>query len=77
MIAITLAALLRIHRERAFPSDARALAMGGWAMIDSPTFSLSEHPIHLGLGATVVREPRYTGACWYQGYGEGTEVRPR
>jgi quercetin dioxygenase-like cupin family protein len=31
-------------------------------------FSLSECPAHLGLGATVVREPAFTGFEWYQAY---------
>jgi quercetin dioxygenase-like cupin family protein len=43
--------------------------------------TLNEHPIHLGLGATAVAEPRFTGAPdWYEAYGErhaadGTEGR--
>lgn len=42
---------------------------------------LSAHPIHLGLGATAVVEPLFTGEMsWYQGYTErheddGTEAR--
>lgn len=28
------------------------------------------HPIHLGLGATAVAEPEFTGMDWYAGYGE-------
>lgn len=40
-------------------------------MTEPPAFSLSEHPVHLGLGATVVREPRFAGGMeWYMGYGE-------
>ena len=40
-------------------------------MSDTPAFSLSEHPVHLGLGATAVREPRFTGGMeWYMQYGE-------
>lgn len=40
-------------------------------MSDAPTFSLSEFPVHLGLGATVVREPRFTGGMeWYMAYGD-------
>ena len=32
---------------------------------------LSEHPIHLGLGATAVVQPTFTGELsWYEGYGE-------
>jgi quercetin dioxygenase-like cupin family protein len=36
----------------------------------SPVFSLEEFPAHIGLGAAVVREPRFTGGEWYAGYGE-------
>lgn len=33
--------------------------------------TLSEHPVHLGLGATAVREPTFTGEmAWYMAYGE-------
>lgn len=32
--------------------------------------SLSQHPVHLGLGATAVSEPEFTGMDWYAGYGE-------
>lgn len=28
------------------------------------------HPLHLGLGATVIPQPEFTGMDWYQGYGE-------
>lgn len=32
---------------------------------------LQKHPIHLGLGATAVIEPAFTGGMeWYNGYGE-------
>ncbi len=32
---------------------------------------LSEHPIHLGPGATAEREPLFTGdMTWYDGYGQ-------
>ena len=32
---------------------------------------LSDHPIHLGLGATAEIEPEFTGAMeWYAGYSE-------
>lgn len=30
---------------------------------------LSEHPVHLGLGATAESQPRFTGMAWYEGYG--------
>ena len=41
-------------------------------MSDAPEFSLSEYPAHLGLGATVARQPRFTGdAEWYMAYGKG------
>ena len=42
---------------------------------------LARHPVHLGRGATAVRQPQFTGAMeWYDGYldrhGEdGTEGR--
>ena len=36
----------------------------------SPAFPLMEFPVHLGLGATVVREPPFTGMDWYASYGE-------
>lgn len=41
---------------------------------------LEERPIHLGLGATAVPQPPFTGLDWYEGYGErhggdGTEGR--
>jgi quercetin dioxygenase-like cupin family protein len=32
--------------------------------------SLYEFPIHLGLGATAVSEPQFTGFDWYAGYGQ-------
>jgi quercetin dioxygenase-like cupin family protein len=31
--------------------------------------TLSEKPVHLGLGATVVSEPEFTGMDWYEAYG--------
>jgi mannose-6-phosphate isomerase-like protein (cupin superfamily) len=31
---------------------------------------LATNPIHLGLGATAVAEPAFTGMDWYQAYGE-------
>ncbi len=37
---------------------------------DSPVFRLDEFPIHLGLGATAVRQTRFGGGAWYQQYGE-------
>lgn len=30
--------------------------------------ALSRHPIHLGLGATAVSEPEFTGLEWYADY---------
>lgn len=36
-------------------------------MTDAP--SLSESFIHLGLGATAVPQPPFTGMDWYEGYG--------
>ena len=32
--------------------------------------SLFDFPIHLGLGATAVAEPKFTGFDWYDAYGE-------
>lgn len=31
---------------------------------------LAEHPLHLGLGARAVPQPRFTGMEWYAAYGE-------
>ena len=32
--------------------------------------TLSKHPIHLGLGATAIVQPQFTGGMeWYEGYG--------
>jgi hypothetical protein len=31
---------------------------------------LATHPIHLGLGAKALSEPRFTGMDWYAAYGE-------
>lgn len=31
--------------------------------------NLTKHPVHLGLGATVVSEPEFTGEDWYEAYG--------
>lgn len=37
-------------------------------------FDLSRFPVHLGLGAKVVRQPEHTGGFeWYEGYGQRTE----
>ena len=39
-------------------------------MEDAPK-SLSSYPLHLGLGATAVPQPQFTGEMdWYQRYGE-------
>ena len=32
--------------------------------------SLFENPLHLGLGATAVPQPQFTGIDWYEAYGE-------
>ncbi|KCZ92918.1 cupin [Hyphomonas johnsonii] len=42
--------------------------------------SITEHPIHLGLGATAETEPAFTGMEWYAAYsarhaGDGAEGR--
>jgi mannose-6-phosphate isomerase-like protein (cupin superfamily) len=39
-------------------------------MPSSPEFSLAEFPVHLGLGATATREPRFDGMEWYAAYGD-------
>jgi len=39
-------------------------------MPDSPVFTLADCPAHLGVGATVVREPPFSGMEWYAAYGE-------
>lgn len=45
------------------------------------SFRLAEFPVHLGLGATAEREPRFTGdMAWYEAYGQrhaddGVEAR--
>ena len=39
--------------------------------MDTNPPNLTQHPIHLGLGATAEVEPLFTGEMeWYQGYGE-------
>lgn len=43
-------------------------------MPDEPSFFLEEFPVHLGLGAAVLRQNRYTGdTAWYQEYEEQAE----
>jgi mannose-6-phosphate isomerase-like protein (cupin superfamily) len=32
--------------------------------------SIETNPIHLGLGATAIAQPAFTGMDWYQAYGE-------
>jgi mannose-6-phosphate isomerase-like protein (cupin superfamily) len=32
--------------------------------------NLETHPLHLGLGATALPQPAFTGMDWYQAYGE-------
>ena len=31
--------------------------------------SLAVHPLHLGLGATAIVQPEFTGGAWYESYG--------
>jgi mannose-6-phosphate isomerase-like protein (cupin superfamily) len=39
--------------------------------MSDPVFAVSDHPVHLGLGARVVPLPRFDGTPeWYQRYGE-------
>lgn len=44
------------------------------ARADANMPKLSENPIHLGLGATSVREPDFTGFEWYEAYGKRHEA---
>lgn len=38
--------------------------------MNDAVFKLAQFPLHLGLGATAVRQPEFTGdMAWYQGYG--------
>jgi len=40
-------------------------------MSDDTTFDLSRFPVHLALGAKVIRQPEHTGELdWYEAYGE-------
>ncbi len=44
------------------------------------TGNLFTHPLHLGLGATAIPQPEFTGMEWYEGYiarhaGDGKEGR--
>jgi quercetin dioxygenase-like cupin family protein len=39
-------------------------------MSDSAAFDITRFPVHLGLGATIVREPAFSGMEWYSAYGE-------
>lgn len=41
-------------------------------MSSDAVFDLSKFPVHLGLGATVVWQPEFTGPNWYQAYGSRT-----
>lgn len=34
--------------------------------------SLSENPVHLGLGATALAQPLFTGMDWYENYAQRT-----
>lgn len=44
------------------------VAAGGGPM---SSYSIDEHPIHLGLGASALVEPRFTGSMdWYGAYGQ-------
>lgn len=36
--------------------------------------NLFTHPLHLGLGATAVPQPEFTGMEWYDGYSARTEA---
>jgi quercetin dioxygenase-like cupin family protein len=32
-------------------------------------YALATHPVHLGLGATVLPQPEFSGAAWFEEYG--------
>ena len=32
--------------------------------------NLADHPLHLGLGATAISQPKFNGMEWYAGYSE-------
>lgn len=34
---------------------------------------LRTHPVHLGLGATAIAQPAFTGMAWYDAYAERTQ----
>lgn len=36
--------------------------------------NLFTHPLHLGLGATAIPQPEFTGMEWYDGYSARTEA---
>ncbi|MBK8936343.1 MAG: cupin domain-containing protein [Polyangiaceae bacterium] len=38
-------------------------------MAKLPAFKLSKNPVHLGLGAKVIEQPKFTGMPWYEAYG--------
>lgn len=42
-----------------------------------PAKSLFTHPVHLGLGATALAQPEFTGLEWYEGYAERTAADGR
>ena len=42
-------------------------------MTDTP-HDLRTHPVHLGLGATVLPQPAFTGFEWYEGYTQRSEA---
>jgi hypothetical protein len=47
-------------------------------MTETSVFRLSDTPVHLGLGATVIPQAPFTGSPdWYQAYGERNEADGR
>lgn len=39
-------------------------------MNEGYNMKLAENPIHLGLGATAIGQPKFNGMEWYAGYGQ-------
>lgn len=42
--------------------------------METKKFNLEKYPVHLGLGAVVVRQPEFNGVQWYAEYGQRTEA---
>jgi quercetin dioxygenase-like cupin family protein len=53
-------------------SELQTLESGEFELGTAP--SLEEHPVHLGLGASMLREPPMTDEAWYEAYGARHEA---